>query len=973
MSRKSREDKSSWKIPSIYAFSGGYGPYRVKTFDAIDGAAVLIHNSSVSSSSKQGVEKSNSDEEKKEDSDNFYYSHPMHSLAGQLQQHLLAESKDYSSESKSFFILDVCDMFDDMNEYEDAISQENESQELTKALGKSILRTLRRMLVQNITLVAKDNLCGLLLKMYRVIEMLDPSMVSGVKLIHPKLSSNFINSNLVAYSVSSLRSSGSVDLVMVKSTDPRIDMIRTYFPNGSTQIYPVDQYWLLASFQENFSKDIDISYNPDFCNLMGRSLFLSRLTVEMNRRTKQYERNCEDITSNLIDKVHVYDESPQDSDFTNFDWSNCQREIGALVLRGNRCVLVRSLEGKWQGMRIPSVIPKEDENPYDTAVRAVIELTGVEATEVKVLSDIISPVYIYAPNGRPIVMQLYPLYATEPPVDGPLEDADMEDEESPYDWYLYSNAMKALDGQSIAALQTMSLSLLQAANVGLVPCKWGGVFGQELQIVCNSIVQETNTQAELTEQTSLLKTKVEEWKPAPQESDMLQYVREAKQIVAKRFDEKLQKQRKLPVTLLSGFLGSGKTTLLSHILTNYDGIKIAILVNDMGEINIDAALVKSTVSIRQREEHMVELSNGCICCTLREDLLVEVAKIASSEECYDYLIIESTGVSEPLPVAETFTFEDDSGLRLGDLAEIDTLVTVVDGSRFLSELDSLEKLQERNWHADPEDERTISHLLCDQVEFANVIVVNKCDLMDVDEKKKVKNLIKNMNPSAKLFESVFSAVPLEMVLGTRLFSMTEAEKHENWLKEARIGEHKPETEEYGIGSFTYRAIRPFSPMKFQHALEAMLNKSSPPFDTSTILRAKGFVWLANCPQIQGEFSLAGNHFSLLPGNPWWAEIEKCHWPENLEQAIAPLWHEPHGDRQQEIVIIGQLLDKEEITRVLNTCLISEDDFTQGQAVWDNLCEEEGDPFAQEWQEAIDTIVKGENHSHDHSHEHSHHH
>jgi len=474
MSRKSREDKSAWKIPSIYAFSGGYGPYRVKTYDVIDGAAVLIHNSSIPPSSMQGDE-----EEKKEDGNNSNYSHPMYSLAGQMQQNLLAESKGYSSESKAFFILDICDMFDDMDEYEDVIAKEDESQELTKALGKSILRTLRRMLVQNITLVAKDNLCGLLLKLHRAIQSLDPSMVSEVKLVYPKLSSNFINSNMVASDIESMRYDGPVNLVVRKSKHPRIGIIRSFYPNGTVKVCTLDQYWLLAAFQDKIHKGVVTEYDPDFCNSMGKSLFLSRMTVEMNRHTKQYERNCEDTTSNLMDKVQLYDTSLENNDFSNFDWSNCQLEIGALVLRGNRCILVRSLEEEWQGMRIPSVVPNNNESPHDAAIRAFVELTDVDEEEVETLPELVSPVYIYAPNGRPIVMQLYPLYATSPPpMDGPLEDADMEDEESTYDWYLYSNAIKALDGQSIAALQIMSLSLLQAANVGLVPCKWGGVFGQ---------------------------------------------------------------------------------------------------------------------------------------------------------------------------------------------------------------------------------------------------------------------------------------------------------------------------------------------------------------------------------------------------------------------------------------------------------------------------------------------------------------
>jgi G3E family GTPase len=362
----------------------------------------------------------------------------------------------------------------------------------------------------------------------------------------------------------------------------------------------------------------------------------------------------------------------------------------------------------------------------------------------------------------------------------------------------------------------------------------------------------------------------------------------------------------------------------------------------MAELNIDAALIKQTVSIRQREEHLVELSNGCICCTLREDLLAEVANIAT-QGSFDYLLIESSGVSEPMPVAETFTFEDTTGLTLGDIAYIDTMITVVDGSSFFSEFHSLEMLRERDWHSGAQDERSISHLLCDQIEFANVIVLNKCDLMDEDEKIQVNQLLHKMNPTARVVESVFSAVPLDAVMGTRLFSMSEAEKHYGWLQEARIGEHTPETEEYGISSFAFRALRPFHPGRLHDTFEAMVAQKAP---HENVLRAKGFIWLANRPQLQGKYSFAGKHYALVPGNPWWAEIDKLDWPANLETDIAPLWHEPYGDRQQEIVIIGQNLDKDVITEALEQCLLSREEMILGQEAWYKLCEP--DPFETQW-------------------------
>jgi len=409
---------------------------------------------------------------------------------------------------------------------------------------------------------------------------------------------------------------------------------------------------------------------------------------------------------------------------------------------------------------------------------------------------------------------------------------------------------------------------------------------------------------------------------------------------------------------------------MSHILTNYQGLRVAILVNDMGEINIDAALVQQTaVSVHQREEHLVELSNGCICCTLREDLLTEVTKIAN-EGIFDHLLIESSGISEPMPVAETFTFEDDSGTKLGDIATIDAMVTVVDGSRFLLELDTIESLKERNWHADPEDQRTISHLLCDQIEFADIIVLNKCDLIEPSQRDSIKQLIHEMNPLSRIMESTYSAVPLDDVLGTGLFSMSEAEKHEGWLKEARIGEHTPETEEYGISSFTYRAFRPFHPVRLAQALDSLQAQSAP---FSKVLRAKGFLWLGHAPQLQGDFSFAGQHYAILPGNPWWAEIDKADWPPGLEENIAPLWHEPYGDRQQELVIIGQELQKDAIRQALDDCLCTEEECKLPVEAWGSRTELEArkDGFLDLWIAAADMrVVKSsgvDHHSHDHDH------
>ena len=315
---------------------------------------------------------------------------------------------------------------------------------------------------------------------------------------------------------------------------------------------------------------------------------------------------------------------------------------------------------------------------------------------------------------------------------------------------------------------------------------------------------------------------------------------------------------------------------------------------------------------------------------------------------------------------ETFTFEDDSGLALNQVAFIDTLVTVVDGTRFIGELGAMK--EERD-SSSLDDSRTLSHLLCDQIEFANVILLNKCDLITTEQRGRIHRWLSVMNPAARILETTQSNVPSwKTVMGTGLFSMSQAEQHPEWLQEARIGEHVPETLEYGISSFTYRSLRPFHPVRLFETLHAMANHDGPFRD---VLRAKGLVWLATRSELQGDFSLAGNHYVCTPGNPWWAMVDKCDWPDGLDDAIKPLWHEPYGDRQQEIVvIIGQYSqdNKDQVTAALDLCLLTDEEMELGQDVWNTRFE---DPFQESWDEAIDSFLLTDEHHHDHEHDHDH--
>ena len=514
MGRQQQTDSAgAWQQPSIYTFAGDYGPFKVKGHDPIEDTLVWLYNS--------GETNNDDDEDDHKDPQR----HPMYPLATPIQDMLL---DNRTCRFSKVMVIDVNDMFEDRDEYEEALQKEEESLELTKKLGKKLLRLFQKLLVHKVALAARGELCPLLLKLYKALEAIDASYnleenntIAELWLFHPQLSSKYVNTHLiirqpdttaapqkspkkskrknngasnrpkessfVSSSVSSpTKSTYPVQLNLIHTTalTNKMSVLKPAFPNIGVEFVqdePICNLLSIVGYGIDLSESPE-GYDPERCNDMGKMLFCSEVVVEMNKISKQHERNCMEITAELLAIIEPESDEDEVADPNAIDWSTVEQHVGALLLRGNRCILVRSVYGEWEGMRIPSVAPFPEETPQEAAIRAIADFAEVDDDEMQVLPHVL-PVALYAPNGRPILVHVYPLYAVSPPPDyDDPADADLEDEEDPYDWYTFPRALARLDEASAACLKSMATNLVQASGVGLVPRKWGGVFGQELQL-----------------------------------------------------------------------------------------------------------------------------------------------------------------------------------------------------------------------------------------------------------------------------------------------------------------------------------------------------------------------------------------------------------------------------------------------------------------------------------------------------------
>ena len=962
MSRKARlisevpvEENAS---PKIWLANKGYSEYKpdIKTGKTKDAVVILYH--------------------KAYEPDLPDGQHPLITIGGIIGR-LLSQTENL--EIKNIVSVDISSLVPP-DKYQELMDDEGASRNLEKKLSKPVCRVLEKMFLHKATIVAFGTTCQLLLKVIPVTttandagHRLTSENASRLVFINPALSTRCTNSQF--------RGTPSAFATMVQAdiyfssqseSDRQLPIIRSFFQKGRSCVRIsqgfVDSMLSALSSVKVAGGQLDDALTSagtillddlDATNNIGETVWMSEVTITMNRNSKQYEQCAADMTRDMKDlyvsckkknraaaaaqqKVEPKTSNGNNKVIFALETGNQGARIGGLVLRGNRCVLVRSLQGLWEGMRIPSVKAATNETPQQTAARAVTELCDIDIDEFYILPGI-EPLTIYRPYGlKEGNITVYLMYAEQPPPDGPLEDQDTEDDTDLYDWYTWHRAVKALlstgNESSIAVMRSIAC-VLSAASASasaagdFVPRKWGGVFGQEWMSL---MLTDSESVTSISASIHLKGT----GGTGPE----------------------------MPINILIvvGAYGSGKTALIQSILSNQGTCqKIAVIVNSLSSLNLDGSVLQQSGEEDDNKNDcstfkVIEINGCCVCCSGEKRLLAEMQKIADAGD-YDYCIIDASATADLFALKKLLcSVQKSTG---GGAFLLDNTAAVVDAVTCLQAATSRDSSKKGVYQPD-----AMESTLYRQVRAADIILINKTDLIQGEESSSsssssassssssssssgggkarakintIKGALRLLNSHAAFLEASYGDVDPSALLHTRRAQSGGADQLE------QLNARLPDA---GVSTWIFRSHRPFHPTRLDTAMREMGNlvPSDPSVINAPILRMNGYAWLANYPDNQGLLSYTKGHvYETKLGSPWWASTPKAQWPEGLEEAIRPLWREPFGDRQIEVSVIGFFNDttkRKEVEDVLTKCLLTDDEFTLGQAAWNEM----DDPFSFTW-------------------------
>jgi G3E family GTPase len=940
MSRKARllsevalEDNAT---PKIWLANRGYSEYKadIKTGRTRDAVVILYHKSYLSGAAAD--------------------QHPLLVIGGILGRLL---SQNESMSIKNIVSIDISSLVPP-EKYEEWLDDEGASVNLEKRISKPVCRVLEKMLLLKSTIVSFGPVCQLLLKVISPTttaseagHRLTSENVSRMIFVNPHLPTRCIN---VQFRGTPSAFAGTVIADVIFSSesdrDRRLPVIRSFFPKGESYIRSSNDFqYLLLSALSNVKMAGDqpaegnamvaLISDLDATNTIGETIWMSEVTISMNKNSKQYEQLTSDLTRDMretfianrkkMGKIRVQSSivkaneeavvANTAADDVGGDW------IGGLVLRGNRCVLVRSLQSEWTGMRIPSVRAITGETPQQTAERSITELCDIDADEFYLLSAI-QPQTIYQTNrgANASTMRnitVYLMYAVEPPPDGPLEDQDREDPADLYDWYTWDRAVEAFhavnDDSSVLAMKSLAFVLSSASFCcadNVLPRKWGGVFGQEW--IQNLTFQGHQSGTGKSESGDIIKS-----------------------------------VKPLPILILVGGFGSGKTALLQNIVANQGCCDmIAVIVNTIAEVNFDGSLLQQSSLADESSDcctyKVFEINNCCVCCSKAQELLLEVQKIADTGK-FDYCIIEACAAADLAALINILSFQGKNNTK--NTFYVDNTVAVVDAASCLAAMAEKKKATGSKTVGD------MNTILYGQIRTAEMIVINKCDVIQGSSKsladKKlyddristIKSGIRQLNPLATVTETSQGDVDPTGLMHTHRAQLRRTVQSN--VRGATLSES-------GLGSWTFRSHTPFHPTRLHDFMSEMGRTESSVHDSSesahghdSLLRMNGYTWLANYPDNQGLLSYTKGHsYEIKLGAPWWSTKPRKEWPPDLAAAIKPLWREPYGDRQIELICVGFFNDiesRKSIEDRLNNCLVTDVEYKAGQAAWNEM----DDPFS----------------------------